>query len=98
MFLVPSLEVHLLNMLLGGGVKATSRQLLNGTLLKYFIGFYINLPAGAATALLLVLFFHPGERETSKLLFTQKLEYLDLLGFLIFIPAAIMLLLAVQWG
>jgi hypothetical protein len=66
-------------------------------LIHYLVGFYINLPFGAATAVLLIFFFHP-RRDDNSLRFRQKLLHLDLPGFVIFIPAVLMLLLAVEWG
>jgi hypothetical protein len=66
--------------------------------LIYAIGFYINLPAGAVTAFLLFLFFHPVKHESSQLSIYGKIKRLDLPGFLLFTPAVVMLLLAVQWG
>jgi len=62
------------------------------------IGFYINLPAGAVTALLLMLFFRPRERKLATTTAFQKIQKLDLIGCSLFTPACIMLLLALQWG
>ncbi|MCJ1390773.1 hypothetical protein MMC18_003634 [Xylographa bjoerkii] len=59
--------------------------------------FYINLTCGAVTLVLLLLFFHPATRETCQLRSTQKLQHLDLPGFLIFVPAVIMLIIALKW-
>ncbi|KAF8542650.1 major facilitator superfamily domain-containing protein [Trichophaea hybrida] len=60
--------------------------------------FYINLPAGAVTALLLMLFFRPRERKLASATHFQNIQKLDLIGCSLFMPACTMLLLALQWG
>ncbi|KAI4727250.1 MFS general substrate transporter [Aureobasidium sp. EXF-10728] len=59
--------------------------------------FYINLPIGAITVLFLVLFFHPPKADRVNAP-AQKMASLDLVGLLLFAPATIMMLLALQWG
>ncbi|KAI4716185.1 MFS general substrate transporter [Aureobasidium sp. EXF-10727] len=59
--------------------------------------FYINLPIGAITVLFLILFFHPPKADRANTP-TQKMRSLDLVGLLLFAPATIMMLLALQWG
>ncbi|RAH82442.1 efflux pump protein [Aspergillus japonicus CBS 114.51] len=81
--------------------------LIGGALTQYttwrwcMTGFYINLPVGAVTAVLL-LFMHVPELTTkapfSLALVRRTLPDLDLLGFALFAPAAIMVLLALQYG
>ena len=61
------------------------------------IGFYINLPCGAVSFALLILFFHPPPQK-SEIPLKEKFENLDLLGFVLFAPAVVMLLLALTWG
>jgi hypothetical protein len=61
------------------------------------VSFYINLPLGAITIILLVLFLHLND-EKPKLPLRQVLYLLDPLGNLIFLPCVICLLLALQWG
>ncbi|KAG9657834.1 MFS general substrate transporter, partial [Aureobasidium melanogenum] len=59
--------------------------------------FYINLPIGAVTVLFLVLFFHPPKANRTSTS-VHKMASLDLIGLLLFAPATIMILLALQWG
>ncbi|THZ71906.1 MFS general substrate transporter [Aureobasidium pullulans] len=59
--------------------------------------FYINPPIGAITVLFLVLFFHPPKSNGNSTA-TQKMASLDMVGLLLFAPATIMMLLALQWG
>lgn len=63
-------------------------------------GFYINLPIGGAMAILLFLFKIP--EPTTKLPARQVLgtaiKSLDLPGFILISPAAVMFLLALQYG
>ncbi|TIA32205.1 MFS general substrate transporter [Aureobasidium pullulans] len=59
--------------------------------------FYINLPIGAITVLFLVLFFHPPKSNGNNTAM-QKMASLDMVGLLLFAPATIMMLLALQWG
>ncbi|EPS29061.1 hypothetical protein PDE_04008 [Penicillium oxalicum 114-2] len=62
--------------------------------------FYLNLPCGGVTLLALILFFRPPKRptRTTPLSIPELIKKLDLAGCLGFIPAVVMLLLALQWG
>ena len=65
--------------------------------------FYINLPLGAVTIIALFFFFNvPETIKTDKagipLTLRQKVKKLDLVGCALFIPAIVMLLLALEWG
>ena len=65
------------------------------------VGFYINLPAGAVVAVLL-LFLRVPELTTkppfNAALVRKTIPELDLVGFALFAPAAIMVLLALHYG
>jgi hypothetical protein len=61
--------------------------------------FYINLPVGGLTsAILLMIRFPPYKARKTSSTFRDIIKDFDLLGFGIFAPACIMLLLALQWG
>jgi MFS family permease len=63
------------------------------------IGFYINLPCGSAVALLLFFVTIPDRgKNKARQTFFEVLGKLDLIGFSIFAPAIIQLILALQWG
>jgi Fungal trichothecene efflux pump (TRI12) len=76
-----------------------NRHHLANTLL-FLAGFYVNLPIGGALAILLLLFKIP--EPTTKLPPRQVLgtaiKSLDLPGFMLISPAAIMFLLGLQYG
>lgn len=61
--------------------------------------FWINLPIGAITCIIVFLFFHnPQVNPNEQLPLKEKIANLDLFGTLIFVPGIISLLLALQWG
>ncbi|KAK5011425.1 hypothetical protein LTR28_003208 [Elasticomyces elasticus] len=61
--------------------------------------FYINLPLGAITVGVIILFFTAPEREAiAETTWKDRVEHLDVLGTIFFMPAVICLLLALQWG
>ncbi|CAK5272610.1 unnamed protein product [Mycena citricolor] len=62
--------------------------------------FLINLPPGAFTLLFLTFFFKmPGKAQAKKeMTFKERLMQFDPMGTVIFIPAIVCLLLALQWG
>lgn len=63
-------------------------------------GFYINLPAGAFVVLFLFFIHIPGPEQQTPITSTiqDTLKSLDLVGFVLFAPSAIMFLLALEWG
>jgi MFS family permease len=61
--------------------------------------FYINLPAGVVTVLIISLLFTPPNRKKlDKLKFSEKLSKFDLPGTACLAPAIVCLLLALQWA
>lgn len=63
-------------------------------------GFYINLPLGALTVVAIVLLRIPEQthKESAMTVFSKLHHYLDLIGFILFAPAVLQLLLALQYG
>ncbi|KAB8300472.1 hypothetical protein EYC80_000642 [Monilinia laxa] len=59
--------------------------------------FYINLPVGGAVALIL-FFIVKGSPSKNKDTLHQKVQKMDPLGTIVFIPGIICILLALQWG
>ncbi|KAI0868536.1 MFS general substrate transporter [Hypoxylon argillaceum] len=62
--------------------------------------FYVNLPAGGLAAIAIILLHLPGEAEKpNPWSLVRKLHHhLDLVGFFLFAPATLQLLLALQFG
>ncbi|KAK2024577.1 major facilitator superfamily transporter [Colletotrichum zoysiae] len=60
--------------------------------------FYINLPVGAATVLVIVLFFPDPVRFIPQGTWRTRLVQMDPLGNLLFMPSVVCLLLALHWG
>jgi MFS family permease len=61
--------------------------------------FYINLPIGAITIIVIMIFFKSPERPAiANLGWKARAKEFDLFGTPFFIPAIISLLLALQWG
>jgi EmrB/QacA subfamily drug resistance transporter len=61
--------------------------------------FFINLPIGAITMLVILIFFKAPERAAvANLGWKERIKEFDLYGTAFFIPAIISLLLALQWG
>ena len=61
--------------------------------------FYINLPIGAVTFVVISLFFKsPVRRNEESIGFKRRSQQFDPFGTVVFIPAIVCLLLALQWG
>ncbi|PWW76253.1 MFS general substrate transporter [Tuber magnatum] len=60
--------------------------------------FYINLPIGAFTIGVLILYFTPPRAKADKLTLTEKLQEIDFVGTGLLLPGVVALLLALQWG
>ncbi|KAE8312999.1 major facilitator superfamily domain-containing protein [Aspergillus transmontanensis] len=60
--------------------------------------FYINLPIGAVTIMLLFLIWDPPKSNYEPASIGTHLKRLDPLGMFFFVPAIVSLLLALQWG
>lgn len=61
--------------------------------------FYINLPIGAVTMVIVMLILHlPPQQTREKLTWRQQVDRLDPIGTSVFFPSIVCLLLALQWG
>nr|GAT52444.1 DHA14-like major facilitator [Mycena chlorophos] len=63
--------------------------------------FYVNLPIGAVTLTVMIFFFRmprSADRKPSDLPFWARVDQFDPIGTLMFVPAIVSLLLALQWG
>ncbi|KAJ0121621.1 hypothetical protein J7T55_008787 [Diaporthe amygdali] len=61
--------------------------------------FFINLPIGAVAVITILLVFHPPKTTLHKTeSLAARINHFDPIGTIIFIPAIVCLLLALQWG
>lgn len=61
--------------------------------------FYINLPIGGVTLLFLALITFPSDKDRRKTFVPRSMiQDFDIVGFLLFVPAILMLMMALQWG
>ncbi|KAJ5489845.1 Major facilitator superfamily domain general substrate transporter [Penicillium expansum] len=60
--------------------------------------FYINLPIGAVTVLVIAMFFPAPNLGNKKSTWAERIKKFDPMGTALFLPAIVCLLLALQWG
>lgn len=83
------------------GVSSVMGPLVGGAFTKAATWrwcFYLNLPIGALSMLIILLILHIPPPATEATGIRRKIEQLDPIGNLFFLPAIVCLLLALQWG
>ncbi|KAJ7499723.1 major facilitator superfamily domain-containing protein [Mycena latifolia] len=102
---VPLQKMALYTGLIGSmyGIASVAGPLMGGVLtdkLSWRWCFYINLPIGAVTLIVMTFLFKtPSEiLRGEPLSFAKRFRQLDPWGTVIFVPAVVCLLLALQWG
>ncbi|KAJ5950761.1 uncharacterized protein N7479_009174 [Penicillium vulpinum] len=60
--------------------------------------FYINLPIGAVTILVIAIFFPAPNHHIKETTWAERIKKFDPVGSALFLPAIVCLLLALQWG
>ncbi|KAF2664245.1 putative aflatoxin efflux pump [Microthyrium microscopicum] len=83
------------------GISSVLGPILGGTFTDQITWrwcFYINLPIGGFTVLVIFLFLNVEEPKREKVSILAQIKRLDPLGMFFFVPSMISLILALQWG
>lgn len=102
---IPLAKRPTFNGLIGGmyGVSSVVGPLLGGAFtdkVTWRWCFYINLPIGGVAVAVIVFFYTPIPQHggITSLTWKERIEQLDILGTVFFIPGVVCLLLVLQWG